>query len=223
MKLVLSSNGFCTPAIVAKVVELAGKPQDQINVAVINEAYAVERGDHGWVLDDLSRVKDHFGGRMELVNLLALDVTEVKARLDTADVIFVVGGHTDYLMSVCNKTGFSTLLPDLLQDKVYVGSSAGSMIIGKRVSTAAYERIYGEEGDFGVSSYLEFVDFALKPHLGSPLFPDNRSDVLLEVTQDLEGTLYGLADDAAIIVNGDSHYIIGSEPVRIVDGEMKTA
>lgn len=35
MKLVLTSNGFCTSAIVAKVVELTGKPQDDINAAII--------------------------------------------------------------------------------------------------------------------------------------------------------------------------------------------
>lgn len=220
MKLILASAGFYTPEIVAKCVELVGKPQDQINIAVINEAYAVEHGDHGWVLDDLNRIKSNFQGRMELVSLLALEPDVVRERLELADVIFVVGGHTDYLMSVFKKTGFDEILPKLLETKVYVGSSAGSMVLGNRVSTEAYARIYGEENDFGITEYLGFVDLAMKPHMGSTLFPQNNKEVLLDVTKNYTGTVYGLADDSAIIVEGDRTYTIGSSPVIITDGTL---
>ena len=171
MKLILASAGFSTPEIANKCAELVGKSKDGINIAVINEAYAVEHGDHGWVLTDLSQIKDGFKGRMELVNLLALDLAKVKERIELADVIFVVGGHTDYLMSVFRKTGFDKLLPRLLKTKVYVGSSAGSMVLCNRVSTEAYAKIYGEEEDYGIDSYLGLVNLAIKPHLGNPLFP----------------------------------------------------
>ena len=123
MKLILASAGFYTPEIAQECVKLVGKPAGQINIAVINEAYAVEHGDHGWMLDDLNRIKKYFSGTMELVNLLALDLPVIKQRLQAADVIFVVGGHTDYLMSVLNKTGVAKLLPELLRTKVYVGSN----------------------------------------------------------------------------------------------------
>jgi len=220
MKLILASAGFYTPEIIDKCVELVGKPKVAINIAVINEAYSVEHGDHGWVLDELNHVKDNFNGSMELVNLLALDLDTIKARIEKADVIFVVGGHTDYLMSVFNKTGFSKLLPELLKSKAYVGSSAGSMIVGKRVSTEAYQRIYGEDNDYGVKEYLSLVDFAIKPHLGSKLFPNNRKEILLEVTENHKGTVYGLSDDSAIVINGDKTYLIGSKPVKIIDGKL---
>lgn len=218
MRLILASAGFYTPEIIAKCVELVGKPQDQINLAVINEAYAVEHGDHGWVLNDLNNIKNNFKGRMELVNILALDVKTVKERLTLADVIFVVGGHTDYLMSVFKKTGFDKLLPELLKDKVYVGSSAGSMVLGNRISTSAYAKVYDEEDDYGTTEYMGLVDFAVKPHLSSELFPQNRKDVLVDVTKHYKGTVYGLTDDSAIVVDGNKTYIIGSKPVKITNG-----
>jgi dipeptidase E len=221
MKLLLASAGLYTPEIVAKCVELVGKPQDKINFAVVNEAYAVEHGDHGWVLDDLNRIKDNFKGRMELINLLALDSATVQERIGLADVIFVVGGHADYLMSVFKKTGFDKLLPRLLKAKVYVGSSAGSMVIGNRVSTEAYATVYGEENDYGITKYMSLVDFAIKPHLGSKLFPKNRKEVLLDVAKDYKGTLYGLKDDSAIVVEDDRTYLIGSEPIKIIDGKLQ--
>lgn len=215
VKLLLSSDGFCTPEIIEKTAELVCKTSSEISVAVINEAYAMEPGDHGWVLDDLNRIKDNFGG-MELVNLLALDIETIRQRILQADVIFVVGGHTDYLMSVFDKTGFSKLLPVLLRTKVYVGSSAGSMVVGKRISTEAYQKTYGEANNFGVSKYLELVNFAIKPHLGSSLFPNNREEILREAVKEFRGTMYGLTDNMAVVVEDDERYFIGGEPLTIV-------
>ncbi len=80
------------------------------------------------MLDELNRTSRIFGGEFELVNLLALGIDKIVERLNLADLIFVVGGHTDYLMSVFNKSGLSNRLADLLSDKVYVGVSAGAMI-----------------------------------------------------------------------------------------------
>lgn len=220
MKLLLASAGFYTPEIVAKCVELVGKPQDEINFAVINEAYAVEHDDHEWVLNDLNRIKDSFTGRMELVNLLALDTVTVRQRLELADVIFVVGGHTDYLMSVFKKTGFDKLLTEFLKTKVYVGSSAGSMVLGNRLSTEAYAKVYGEANTYGVNAYMGLVNFALKPHFKNPQFPKNNESTLLEVAKHYQGTVYGLADDTAVVVDGENTYFVGSKPLKIVRGKL---
>src|SRR3989344_1367597 len=141
MKLILCSEGFYTEEIVIKCEELVGKPRSAISIAVINEAYAVDHDNNlPWVLENLNMIKNNFGGNLELVNLLALDIKTIKERIMHHDVIFVVGGHTDYLMNVFNTTGFSKILPELLKTKVYVGSSAGSMVLGKRLSSEAYKK-----------------------------------------------------------------------------------
>lgn len=218
MKLILCSEGFYTEEIVAKCEELVDKPRDSINIAVINEAYAVEHDNNlRWVLNNLKLVEDNFGGNLELVNLLALDIEVVKKRILENDVIFVVGGHTDYLMSVFNKSGFSKLLPELLETKVYVGSSAGSMVLGKRLSTEAYKKIYNEGDTYGVNKYLELVDMCIMPHLDSAHFP-NRKETLLEAAKDHSGVIYGLRDDSAVVVDGESISILGSEPIVLNKG-----
>lgn len=215
MRLVLCSEGFHTPNTVQACVELVGKPQNKISIAIINEAYAVEEGDKRWVLDNLNDVAENFGGEIDIVNLLALPIEEIEKRLFQKDVIFVVGGNTDYLMHVFNKTGFSKILPKLLETKVYVGSSAGSMIMGKRVSAEAYLRIYGEHDDYKVKEYLGLVDLAIKPHLNSSAFPNNRPEVLDEVAAGLGFPVYGLQDDAALVVNGSEQAFIGSKPHKV--------
>ena len=215
MKLVLCSEGFYTPNTVQACVELVGKPQSEITVAIINEAFAVEQGDKRWVLNNLNDVVKNFPAEIDIVDLLALPIDEIEERIASKDVIFVVGGNTDYLMSVFNKSGFSKLLPRLLETKVYVGSSAGSMVIGKRVSSEVYSKIYGEHDDFGVTEYMSLVDFAIKPHMNSPEFPNNRSEVLEEVASDMPFPVYGLQDDSAIIVNGTEQRSIGSEQYKV--------
>jgi dipeptidase E len=215
MKLVLCSEGFHTQNTVEACVELCGKPQREITVAIINEAFAVERGDKRWVLNNLNDVAQNFPAELDIVDLLALPIDEVEERIMAKDVIFVVGGNTDYQMHVFEKSGFSKLLPKLLETKVYVGSSAGTMVMGKRISSEAYTRVYGERDDFGVTEYLGLVDLAIKPHMNSVIFPNNRPEVLEEVASGMGFPVYGLQDDSALVVNGSVQKFIGSDPHKV--------
>jgi dipeptidase E len=156
-----------------------------------------------------------FGGLLQLINLQALDIVEIEKRLMAVDAIYVVGGHTDYLMSVFDKSGLSAILPRILESKVYVGSSAGSMIIGKRISTNAYAKIYGEVGTYGTTKYLELVNFAIKPHFNSPDWPNNREPVLREVVASFDSTLYTLSDTSAIAINNNLFELVGSGYLKI--------
>lgn len=218
MKFVLCSEAFHTQGTIDACVRLVGKPLGQISVGIINEAYAVETGDKRWVLNNLNSVADNFG-EIDIVSLLALPIQEVEERLSDKDVIFVVGGNTDYLMSVFQKTGFDRLLPKLLQTAVYVGSSAGSMVVGKRISAAAYKLIYGEDSNWSINEYVGLIDFSIMPHLESPHFP-NRKESLLKAVDSFEGKVYGLRDDSAVIVDGDVIQIIGSDPIVIENGRL---
>jgi dipeptidase E len=220
MKLVLCSEGFSTPNTVKACVELCGKPQHQISIAIINEGYAVEEGDKYWVLDNLNDVAKNFKGGIDIVNILALPLNEVVSRIEKRDVIFVIGGNNDYLMHVFEETGFAKLLPKLLEKKVYVGSSAGSMIVGKRISDQAYGAIYGKYKTFGVKEYLNLVDFAIKPHLNSPSWPNNRAENLAAICGNTNFAVYALKDDTAIVVDGNRRTYTGSMPVKIQGGNI---
>ena len=179
MRLLLTSNGLVTAEIIAAFKKLAGKSLEQVNVAVINEAYAVEHDDHRWVIDDLVALKNCVGGRFEMVNLLANSGAVIEERLGQADVIFVIGGNTDYLKTVFDKSGVSKLLPKLLANKVYVGISAGSMVMGKRISGKAYLTMYGDQGKYDVTDYLGLVDFSVMPHISSKDFPGREEKLTL--------------------------------------------
>lgn len=215
MKLVLCSEGFHIQNTVQACVNLCDKPQDRITVAVISEAYAVEQDDKKWVLKNLNDVSNNFPARIDIVNLLALSINQIEQRIGNTDVIFVIGGSTDYLLYVYQKTGFANLLPKLLETKVYVGSSAGSMVIGRRISTEAYREIYQEDDRLQVKDYLGLVNYAMLPHLSSANYPNNKPEVLERVTKGMPFPVYALKDDSAIVVNGSEQTFIGSKPYTV--------
>lgn len=221
MKLLLTSEGFTTDAIIQAAIRLVGKDAQDINVAVINEGYIAEPGDHRSVLDDMNHVAAIFGGDFELVNLLALEPAAILTRLQAADLIFVLGGHQDYLMNVFNRSGLSRLLPELLQTKVYVGLSAGSMVMGQRLSSDAYYGFFGEEASFGEPPYSNIVDFAMVPHLGSPLHPGSNAQAVEQAAHNFAGTVYGLPDDSALVVEDGRISVLGDGVIQFENGQPK--
>lgn len=213
MKLILCSEGFHTQNSVKKCVELVGKPQDKITFAIINEGYSVELGNKRWVLKNLNDLANNFPAEIDLVNLLALPLNEVEERIMSKDAIFTIGGNTDYLMSVFVKTGFNKLLPKLLESKVYVGSSAGSMVMGKRLSSEVRKTLYDDVTSLDeTTEYLRLVDFSFLPHLDS----DNenfkyRAEKLTQAAKKHPGKIYGLRDDSAMVIVDGKIEFIGSK------------
>lgn len=218
MKLILASSGLNAPESVAKCLELVGKPAKDINFAVINEAMAVEYGNHDWFLNDMDGIRNNFGGNIEFVNLLANDIKKVEERLNAADVVWVEGGNTDYLATVLVKTGFDELLPKILKTKVYVGSSAGSQVLGHRPSYKVNEENYNETAY--TDKYMDLVDFTILPHLNSMHFNTRVEAWVLEDSKTQNSLVYAVSDDAAVIVDGDKTYVIGKDYLIAKNGQV---
>lgn len=219
MKYLLTSSGLTTRDIMQECIDLVGKKPEDISIGLINEAHAVESGDKRWILNEWNRFVDVFGGEIDLINLLALSPDEVAKRIEDKDVIYVLGGHSEYLMYLFNKTGFSDLLRRM-EKKVYVGSSAGSMVVSTRMSTKAYEVIYGEQSDYGVEKFLGFTDFTFFPHLNSPDFKARTPKMLQECEHFFGADTYCLEDTQAISVDGETVKYIGGKPLLIREGQI---
>jgi dipeptidase E len=224
MKLILASSGFRAPESVQKCIEFVGKPANGINFAVINEAMIAEYGDHRWFLDDMDSIRNNFGGNIEFVNLQVLDINEVEKRLNEADVIFVAGGNSDYLSTVYEKTGFSKILPKLLKTKVYIGSSAGSLVLGHRPYYKTQTDIYQEKQY--TDKYQEIVDFTVLPHLHSPYFDrkgrggSDKDGWVIEDSENENVPVYAISDDAAVVVDGNKVEVVGKNWLVANNGKI---
>ena len=199
---------------------MIGKPRSEINIAVINEASAVEFGDHRWAIDALRNLADNFGGNVEIIHLLAIPLERAVERVMAADMLFVLGGNTEWLKSVFDKTGFSGALPGILGEKLYVGSSAGSMVLGHQPSYENQAKVFGPYDTFGVENYLDLLDLSIMPHFRTTHWGDRKEEWVIRESASVPYPVYAIEDNAAVVVDGDEIRIIG-DGFKLVGGEVK--
>ena len=200
---------------------MAGKPAKEISVAVLNEASAVEEGDKRWLIEGLELLSKTFGKTIELVNLLALDIIEIEKRIEKYDIIFCFGGSAEWLKVVFEKTGFSKLLPKLLKNKVWIGSSAGSMILGRMPTTITQDYIYNVENYYGVTDYLKIVNLSILPHIFGKFVPKDSFEKCIEESKKQQYPVYVLSDKSAVIVNDEKVYMVGEQCYKLQAGEIE--
>ncbi|MFZ5982179.1 MAG: Type 1 glutamine amidotransferase-like domain-containing protein [Patescibacteria group bacterium] len=207
MKLLLTSAGLTNDSIAKALLGLTGRPFSELKMAFVPTASNVEPGNKDWFIDDLVRCKNLGFQEIDIVDISALPKEMWLPRLELADVLLFEGGNTFHLMYWIEKSGLREILPEMLKTKVYVGISAGSMVVCKSLDMSTSKRIYFEANlNYESDEGLGFVDLLIRPHLNSPLFPDASMENLEKLAKESPKTFYALDDNSAI---------------KIVDGEME--
>ncbi len=204
MKLLLTSAGLANKSIKTALFDLVGKKPKDTSLVFIPTAANVEVGDKNWFIDDLINLKKQNFKSIEIADISAVDESIWKPKVERADVIYFEGGNTYHLMRWLNKSGLTNLLPELLQNKVYVGVSAGSMVtcpdLVLKISQLVYEEDLKETEEV---DGLKFVDFYFLPHLNSDWFKKLREKFIKEVVKNMSEKVYALDDNSALkIVDG---------------------
>ena len=204
MKFLLTSGGLTNKAIAQALLDLAGKPAENVSVAFIPTAANVEPGDKSWLINDLQNLKKQGFKVIDIIDISALPQELWQPRIESADILFFSGGDTFYLMHWLKKSGLAELLPELLKSRVYAGISAGSMVAGN-LALRHNEQLYPDEdpAKYPSEQGLGFFDFHFRPHLNSSHFPRVRREILEALAKDLTEPIYALDDQSALkIVDG---------------------
>jgi dipeptidase E len=122
---------------------------------------------------------------------------EVKKFVQDFDVIYVAGGDTFHLLEEARKVNFKDILDTFLQNKIYIGQSAGSVLLGTSVSLKSNPPKTSLKDFNG----LKLVDFTLIPHWGRISAKDSK--------QKLFDKMYEL--DSEIVLLRDNTYIISDD------------
>jgi dipeptidase E len=204
MKLLLTSGGVTNDSIRAALVDLLGKPIEESTALCIPTAQwghpmcgpeSVRR----FVTDDSPATMTGLGWRS--VGLLELTALPTLARerwepwVRDADVLLVEGGDARFLAHWVRSSGLVDLFPSLA-DTVWVGRSAGSMVLTPRIGES-FVQWRPEDGD----RTLGVVDFSIFPHVG--LFPTNTMAAAEEWAAGLGNPAYALDEQSAVVVDGD--------------------
>ena len=105
---------------------------------------------------------------LELTALPSIDKDSWVPLVQETDALLVGGGDALYLCYWMRQSGLADLVPSL-RETVYVGVSAGSMVMAPNIG----EDFVGWRPPTGGDSTLGLVGFAMFPHLDHPALPDN--------------------------------------------------
>jgi dipeptidase E len=138
-------------------------------------------------------------GVLELTALPSIDKDRWETWVRDADVLLVNGGDALYLCHWMRQSGLADLLPSLAET-VWVGLSAGSMVMTPRVGEAFVESKPSITGD---DKTLGLVDFSIFPHLNHPALPENTMADAERWARDIGSAAYAIDDQTAIkVVDG---------------------
>lgn len=209
MKLLLTSSGFTNKSIANALLDLTKKPFRDLNLVFVPTAAHVEEGGKEWLIEDLGNCKKLGFKQIEIADIAAISENIWGKRFQEADVILLNGGNTFYLMEQLQKSGLDKKLADLLRTRVYVGSSAGSMVAGKGLSLASDALLYYENvGHIEKYDALNLVNLSIRPHLNSPFFPKVTIEFLTQLTKELPEPVYVLDDESAVKVDGNEITVV---------------
>ena len=138
-------------------------------------------------------------GLIELTALPSIDKERWVPLVRNADVLLVSGGDALYLCHWMRECGLTDLLVEL-KSTVWVGMSAGSMVMAPRIG----EEFVGWRPPAGNDRALGLVDFAIFPHLDNVSLPDNTMVAARKWAADLDCAAYAIDDETALcVVDGD--------------------
>jgi dipeptidase E len=209
MRLLLTSAGVKNASIHAALVDLLGKPIAESNALCIptgmyghprvGPGVGVWRFISGRSAEPMCELGWKSLGVLELTALPSIAEERWVPLVREADVLLAAGGDALYLCHWMRQSGLADLLPSL-RETVWVGLSAGSMVMTPRIG----EDFVGWKPPSGSDSTLGIVDFSIFPHLDHELLPENTMADAERWAAGIPGPAYAIDDETAIkVTDGD--------------------
>ena len=223
MRLALASQGFTTDEIAKKVEELVGKPLEKINVAIINEAYVGldETRDKRWLIKELANIEKYIGGTIDFVNFRVYDKEEIKKHFQRADLIYIVGGRQHILEKLFRETDTIDILKQMANEKVIMGTSAGSIVLGRKITSADFwKERYPKDWDLAEThEELNFANFNIIPHYMREDHKKWTKSFFERVLKENPFPVYAIKDTQMVVYHDGELEFVGGVPE--IFGEKK--
>jgi dipeptidase E len=214
MRLLLTSAGIKNESIHDALVGLLGKPISEADALCIPTAMyghpMVGPGPGAWRFisgrepgTPMCELGWRSLGVLELTALPSIDEELWVPKVREADALLVAGGDALYLSHWMRRSGLADLLPSL-RKTVWVGLSAGSMVMAPRIG----EDFVGWTPAAGGDGALGIVGFSIFPHLDHEDLPENTMADAERWAAGLGGPAYAIDDQTAIkVTDGDAEVV----------------
>lgn len=166
MKIIITSSGIGSEDFKKKFAELIGR--DISELKMLHDTTAIDgepvESDKSWAEEEFQNIL-RAGFKPE--NITEHKIDQENEDLSGYDVVYVQGGNTFYLMKMMRKYHFDQSVKDALNGGViYIGSSAGSMVLGDTIETA-FSYSSDSANTYGVADFtgIGLVEGAIFPHV----------------------------------------------------------
>ncbi|MFE2886912.1 Type 1 glutamine amidotransferase-like domain-containing protein [Streptomyces graminifolii] len=205
MNFLLTASGLRNETLRDALRDMLGRPFGSANVVFVPTASVAQPGDHGWVVEDMNRLYGLHWREFDILELNGLPRQLVVDRLLHADVIYAEGGNPYHLARSITANGLTDVFLEVLESRVYVGASAGSMILSRHLTRHSAD-IFEDATDLralGVTTLeppFGLFDWYLKPHLDSPYFHERDDAWADRIAARADFPIYFIDDETAVRV-----------------------
>lgn len=204
MKLLLTSAGIKNKSIAKSLDNLVGKKRKDIRIGFIPTSANGEPGSkNDWFTRQITDLYDNKFKWIDIIDFSA-DGVDWRKRLDVCDVVYIGGGNTFHLLNQVRKHKFDKWVLSNVDKKIFVGSSAGSILFTPTIKIATVEP--ADINYIGLKDLkgLGLVDFEISPHTPEILtYKSNK-----EYAQKSKYSLYVLDDDSAVLVSNKTIEVV---------------
>lgn len=222
MKLLLTSGGVSNQSIRGALASMLGKPIAESAALCIptamygmlpDTAVMAWRQIAGQTPTPMVELGWKSVGMLELTALPSLDEEKWVPLVRETDALLVCGGDVLYLHHWMRASGLADLFGSL-SEMVYVGLSAGSMVMAPHVG----EEFVGWKPAEGGDKALGMVGFSIFPHLDNPMCPENTMADAEKWAARLPVPGYAVDDQSAITVVDGVVDVVSEGHWKLFDG-----
>lgn len=186
----LTSCGIINDNIKNEFYNKINKDIKELKVLYITTAVDGETDDdRTWMEEEYQTILD--------LGILKENIIEYKignpVNINDFDVMYMLGGNTFYLLDIIRKNNFDNDIKNFINsDKIYVGSSAGSIILGNSIEVAKDF----DENNINMIDFtgLKLVDGLIVPHC------NRKEEFINKLKNSSNEKLYLLYDGDGIVI-----------------------
>jgi len=214
MKLLLTSEGFTNNSIKEALYMMLEKPVEETDILFVITSSNGIGGDKRWLISIMKQLEDMNFKKIGILDFAGVPEDVWRPRLENSDVLFFSGGNAYHLLYEARKVNLRPVLEELLKTRIFVGNSAGAMMVTDNILLAdpTCKNYSTERSVEFTSEAFGFVDFLLRPHVDAPGHMSTQ-DVIERMKEcSITDTTYLLDNESALkVIDGEVEVISEGE------------
>lgn len=214
MKLLLTSQGLPSELKEVFLSLLTKSPEKTRVLFITTAAYGESESRPQWLDVYKNQLYSYGIKKVEELDIQSKQYERLEKAVNAADIIFVNGGNTFFLLYWIRKTGFDRLILNAVtKGKLYIGISAGSNIACPTIEQSLWKSKDKNKVNLTDLSALNLVPFLITVH-----YKREQRPVISKAAKTTKSAIVALNDTQAILIEDGKCKLVGKGPKVFFNG-----